>query len=154
MARLERNEPSRWRWRYLCILLGLWLGWVLLIQVRHEEAFIVVHSVADRPVNFIYVNGHEGTNAFAFDGFSVGGGDSSGPYRIEGDTVKIDWLLSVTMAQQEAQRYRAEIHSASLPMPKREEGENNFCVLFLPEKKPVARWAKSCAMELDGIIDR
>lgn len=154
VERMTRKTRSHKRWWLTCFLLVLWSGWSLLINDRHEAASIVVYSVIDRPINFIYVNGHVGNNASAFDGFSVGGGGSAGPYQIEGDTVKIDWLLSVTMAQQEKQVYRAELHSVSLPMPKREEGENDFCVLFLPKEKPAVRWAKRCAIEMDDIVDR
>ncbi|MEL7631877.1 hypothetical protein AAGW04_23205, partial [Pectobacterium aroidearum] len=80
----------RWgRWT-ASILLVLWLGWTFLIQERHGGASIVVHSVIDRPISYVYVNGNMGGNTFAFDGLNSGG-SSAGPYRIEGDTVKIDW---------------------------------------------------------------
>lgn len=151
---ITQKVMSRWGWRFICTLLVLWSGWSLLTKESHGAASIVVHSVVDRPINFIYVNGYAGNNATAFDGFSVGGGGRAGPYRIEGNTVDIDWLLSVTMVQQEELDYRAEPHSVSLPMPEREEGENEFCVLFLPKSKPVVRWAKNCVIEMDDIVDR
>lgn len=88
----------RWgRW-VVSILLVLWLGWTLLIQEHLGGAAIVVHSVIDRPISYVAVNGNVGGNTFVFDGINSGGG-SAGPYRIEGDTVKIDWLLSVTLKQ-------------------------------------------------------
>lgn len=142
----------RWgRW-VVSILLVLWLGWTLLIQEHHGGAAIVVHSVNERPVSYVYVNGNMGSNTFAFDGFNAGGGGSAGPYRISGNTVKIDWLLSTTSKQHE-QGLRPEKHSITLPMPKREKGQNDFCVLILPDNKPTVRWAKSCVVEMDRIVD-
>lgn len=148
-----RDLMPRWNGWLICTLLVCWLGWSLLIKDRHEAAFIIVHSMVDRPINYIYVNGNMGNNASAFDGFSARSGESAGPYRVEGDMVRINWLLSVTMEQQEELAYRPEPHSASLPMPKREEGQNDFCVLFLPDNKPMVLWAKSCAIEMADIVD-
>ncbi|WP_421238300.1 hypothetical protein [Aeromonas jandaei] len=141
----------RWgRW-LSAIVLVLWLGWSFLFQERHGGASIDVGSVMDRPVSYVYVNGKMGSNAFAFDGLNAGGG-SAGPYRIDGDTVKIDWLLSTTQDQLEKDRLRPEKHSITLPMPKREKGQNDFCVLFLPDNKPLIRWANSCVVEMDSIV--
>ncbi|MDY4373437.1 hypothetical protein [Pectobacterium carotovorum] len=142
----------RWgRW-VASILLVLWLGWTFLIQERHGGASIVVHSVIDRPISYVYVNGNMGSNTFAFDGFHAGGGGSAGPYRIEGDTVKIDWELDMTEEQEKA-GLQFEKHTVTLPMPKRDKGQNGFCVLMLPDNKPMVRWAESCVVEMDSIVD-
>ncbi|WP_420064710.1 hypothetical protein [Pectobacterium colocasium] len=142
----------RWgRW-VASILLVLWLGWTFLIQERHGGASIVVHSVIDRPISYVYVNGNMGSNTFAFDGFHAGGGGSAGPYRIEGDTVKIDWELDMTEEQEKA-GLKFEKHTVTLPMPKRDKGQNDFCVLMLPDNKPMVRWAESCVVEMDSIVD-
>ena len=153
MATAAWNLMPRWgRW-LSAIVLVLWLGWTFLLQERHGGASIVVHSVIDRPISYVYVNGKMGSNTFAFDGFSVGGGGRAGPYRIDGDTVKIDWLLSTTLDQQEKEGLRPEKHSVTLPMPKREKGQDDFCVLMLPDNTPMVRWANSCPVELKGIVD-
>lgn len=151
MATAAWDLMPRWgRW-LMGILLVLWLGWAFLLQERHGGASIDVGSVMDRPISYVYVNGKMGSNAFAFDGLNAGGG-SAGPYRIEGDTVKIDWELDMTEEQEKA-GYRFEKHSVTLPMPKREKGQNDFCVLMLPDNKPMVRWAKSCVVELDSTVD-
>ncbi|WP_410454251.1 hypothetical protein [Lonsdalea quercina] len=93
-----------------------------------------------------------GSNTFVFDGINSGGG-SAGPYRIEGDTVKIDWLLSVTLKQQEEQGLHLETHSITLPMPKREKGVNNFYVLFLPDNKVMVRWVGWGVPGMKDVID-
>jgi hypothetical protein len=143
------------RWgRWLAgIALAIWLAWIFLIQERHGGASIVVHSVMNRPITYVYVNGNMGSNTFAFDGFHAGGGGSAGPYRIAGDTVKIDWSLSATLKQREEQGLKTEKHSMTLPMPKREKGQNDFCVLMLPDNTPMVRWARSCIVEMKGIVD-
>ncbi|MEQ9889118.1 hypothetical protein [Pectobacterium zantedeschiae] len=130
---------------------GRWLGWTFLVQERHGGASIVVYSVIDRPISYVYVNGNMGGNTFAFDGLNSGG-SSAGPYRIEGDTVKIDWELDMTEEQEKA-GLQFEKHTVTLPMPKRDKGQNGFCVLMLPDNKPMIRWAESCVVEIDSIVD-
>ncbi|MFM5134355.1 hypothetical protein [Aeromonas rivipollensis] len=123
------------------------------MQERHGGASIVLMSVIDRPISYVYVNGKMGSNTLAFDGFGAGGGGSAGPYRLDGDTVKIDWLLSTTRDQLDKEGLRPEKHSVTLPMPKREKGQDDFCVLMLPDNTPMIRWAHSCPVELDSIVD-
>ncbi|MCS3458813.1 DUF3304 domain-containing protein [Aeromonas sp. BIGb0445] len=142
----------RWgRW-LSAIALVLWLGWTFLLQERHGGASIVVHSVIDRPISYVYVNGKMGSNTFAFDGFSAGGGGSAGPYKIDGDKVKIDWELDMTEEQEKA-GYQFEKHSTILPMPKREKGQNNFHVLFLPDNKVIVRWGGWAEPVMNDVID-
>ncbi|MDF8327826.1 Protein of uncharacterised function (DUF3304) [Aeromonas salmonicida] len=142
----------RWgRW-LSAIVLVLWLGWTFLMQERHGGASIVVHSVIDRPISYVYVNGKMGSNTFAFDGFSAGGGGSAGPYKIDGDTVKIDWELDMTEEQEKA-GYQFEKHSVTLPMPKREKGQNNFHVLFLADNKVMVRWGGWAEPVMNDVID-
>ena len=149
----------RWgRW-LSAIVLVLWLGWTFLLQERHGGAAIVLMSVIVRPISYVYVNGKMGSNTLAFDGFGAGGGGSAGPYKIDGDTVKIDGLLSTTRDQLDKEGLRPEKHSVTLPMPmpmpmpKREKGQDDFCVLMLPDNTPMIRWARSCPVEMDSIVD-
>ncbi|MBW3780820.1 hypothetical protein GL270_06110 [Aeromonas veronii] len=153
MATAAWNLMPRWgRW-LSAIVLVLWLGWTFLLQERHGGASIVLMSVIDRPISYVYVNGKMGSNTLAFDGFGAGGGGSAGPYKIDGDTVKIDWLLSTTREQLDKEGLRPEKHSVTLPMPKRGKGQDDFCVLILPDNTPMIRWAHSCPVELDSIVD-
>ncbi|WP_421308628.1 hypothetical protein [Aeromonas veronii] len=153
MATAAWNLMPRWgRWLSAIVLL-LWLGWTFLLQERHGGASIVLMSVIDRPISYVYVNGKMGSNTLAFDGFGAGGGGSAGPYKIDGDTVKIDWMLSTTREQLDKEGLRPEKHSVTLPMPKRGKGQDDFCVLMLPDNTPMIRWADSCPVELDSIVD-
>ncbi|WP_421320263.1 hypothetical protein [Aeromonas veronii] len=153
MATAAWDLMPRWgRW-LSAIVLVLWLGWTFLLQERHGGASIVLMSVIDRPISYVYVNGKMGSNTLAFDGFGAGGGGSAGPYKIDGDTVKIDWLLSTTREQLDKEGLRPEKHSVTLPMPKRGKGQDDFCVLMLPDNTPMIRWARSCPVELDSIVD-
>ncbi|MBN3194895.1 MULTISPECIES: hypothetical protein [Pectobacterium] len=141
----------RWgRW-LASILLVLWLGWTFLIQERHGGASLVVMSVMDRPISYAYVNGNMGGNTDAFDGRNAGG-KTAGPYRIEGDIVKIDWELDMT-EEQEKSGFQFEKHTITLPMPKREKGQNDFCVLFLPDNKPMIRWTYRCHQDMQDVIN-
>ncbi|KFF63723.1 DUF3304 domain-containing protein [Pectobacterium brasiliense] len=141
----------RWgRWT-ASILLVLWLGWTFLIQERHGGASIVVHSVIDRPISYVYVNGNMGGNTFAFDGLNSGG-SSAGPDRIEGDTVKIAWELDMT-EEQEKSGFQFEKHTITLPMPKREKGQDNFYVLFLPDNQVMVRWVGWGIPGMKDVID-
>ena len=146
-----RSMPRWLRW-FTAMALVLWLGWVFLVQERHGGASIVVNSVMNRPISYVYVNGKMGSNTFAFDGFNAGGGGSAGPYRIEGDTVKIDWELDMTEEQEKA-GYKFEKHTITLPMPKREIGQNNFHVLFLPDNKVMVRWGGWAEPVMSDVID-
>ena len=152
MATAAWDLMPRWgRW-LSAIVLVLWLGWTFLLQERHGGAAIVVMSVMDRPISYVYVNGKMGSNTFAFDGFGAGGGGSAGPYKIDGDTVKIDWELDMTEEQEKA-GYQFEKHSLTLPMPKREKGQNNFHVLFLPDNKVIVRWGGGAEPVMNDVID-
>ncbi|HDX8596613.1 TPA: hypothetical protein RQN60_002953 [Aeromonas dhakensis] len=151
MATAAWDLLPRWgRWLSAIVLLLL-LGWTFLLQERHGGASIVVHSVIDRPISYVYVNGKMGSNTFAFDGLNAGGG-SAGPYRIDGDTVKIDWELDMTEEQEKA-GYQFEKHSLTLPMPRREKGHDNFHVLFLPDNKVIVRWGGWAEPVMNEVID-
>ncbi|MGL6007454.1 hypothetical protein [Aeromonas sobria] len=152
MATAAWNLMPRWGRGSSAIVLVLWLGWTFLLQERRGGASVVLMSVMDRPISYVYVNGKMGSNTFAFDGFGAGGGGSAGPYKIDGDTVKIDWELDMTEEQEKA-GYQFEKHSLTLPMPKRGKGQDDFCVLMLPDNTPMIRWARSCPVEMDSIVD-
>ena len=140
----------RWlRW-FTAMALVLWLGWVFLVQERHGGAALIIMSVMNRPISYVYVNGNMGGNTDAFNGWNVGG-KTAGPYRIEGNTVKIDWELDMTEEQEKA-GYKFEKHTITLPMPKREKGQNDFCVLMLPDNTPMVRWAISCHIDMQDVF--
>ena len=143
----------RWARWVTGIFIVLWLGWSYLFQERHGGASIIIMSVMDRPISYASVNGNMGGNAFAFNGLNVGG-KTAGPYRITGDTVKIDWLLSTTGEQFDKQGLRPEKHTVTLPMPKREKGQNDFCILFLPDNELLIRWAFSCHIDMKDVFDK
>ena len=144
-----RSMPRWLRW-FTAMALVLWLGWVFLVQERHGGAALIIMSVMNRPISYVYVNGNMGGNTDAFNGWNVGG-KTAGPYRIEGNTVKIDWELDMTEEQEKA-GYKFEKHTITLPMPKREKGQNDFCVLMLPDNTPMVRWAISCHIDMQDVF--
>ena len=142
----------RWARWVTGVFVVLWLGWSYLFQERHGGASVIVMSVMDRPVSYASVNGKMGGNTFAFDGLDEGG-KTAGPYSITGDTAKIDWELDMTLEQAKS-GYKFEKHTITLPMPKRIKGQNDFCILFLPDNKPLIRWATSCSLDMDSIVEK
>ncbi|WP_082014522.1 hypothetical protein [Plesiomonas shigelloides] len=144
-----RSMPRWLRW-FTAMALVLWLGWVFLVQERHGGAALIIMSVMNRPISYVYVNGNMGGNTDAFNGWNVGG-KTAGPYRIEGNTVKIDWELDMTEEQEKA-GYKFEKHTITLPMPKREKGQSDFCVLMLPDNTPMVRWAISCHIDMQDVF--
>jgi len=143
----------RWTRWMTGVFVVLWLGWSYLFQERHGGASVIVMSVMDRPVSYASVNGKMGGNTFAFDGLNEGG-KIAGPYDITGDTAEIEWLLSTTGEQFDKQGLRPEKHTITLPMPKRAKGQNDFCVFFLPDNKPLIRWASSCALDMKRVVEK
>ncbi|MEL7631439.1 hypothetical protein AAGW04_20925, partial [Pectobacterium aroidearum] len=62
-------------------------------------------------------------------------------------------LLSATLKQQEEQGLLPEKHTITLPMPKREKGQDNFYVLFLPDNQVMVRWVGWGIPGMKDVID-
>lgn len=96
---------------------------------------LIIHSEIDRPVLGFSVNGVAGSNAFAY-----GGGGSTCCGSITGDKAEVIWTLSTTRAQYDA-GLRKETRRLTLPLPKREWGENYLHVYFLPDDNVYLWWS-------------
>ncbi|MGL5678738.1 MAG: hypothetical protein ACRDC2_03895, partial [Plesiomonas shigelloides] len=57
-----------------------------------------------------------------------------------------------TLEQLEKEGMKPEKHTITLPMPKREKGQNDFCVLMLPDNTPMVRWAISCHIDMQDVF--
>ncbi|EPD3814612.1 DUF3304 domain-containing protein, partial [Cronobacter dublinensis] len=93
-------------------------------------------SELDRPVLEFSVNGVAGSNASAH-----GGGGATCCGSISGDNAEVTWTLSTTRAQYDA-GLRKETRRIVMPLPKREWGEDNLHVHFLPGDKVLLGWSK------------
>ncbi|WP_076722266.1 DUF3304 domain-containing protein, partial [Cronobacter sakazakii] len=97
---------------------------------------LIIHSDLDRPVLGFSVNGVAGSNASTH-----GGGGATCCGSIEGKTAEVIWTLSTTRAQYDA-GMRKETRRVVIPLPKREWGEDNLHVHFLPGDKVLLGWSK------------
>lgn len=132
---------ARWgRWIRGALLLPvvIYLGWSVWAAVWGSPSgpvTLIIHSEIDRPVLGFSVNGVAGSNAFAY-----GGGGSTCCGSITGDKAEVIWTLSTTRAQYDA-GLRKETRRLTLPLPKREWGENYLHVYFLPDDNVYLWWS-------------
>ena len=129
---------GRWIWGTLLLPVVIYLGWSVWAAVWGSPSgpvTLIIHSEIDRPVLGFSVNGVAGSNAFAY-----GGGGSTCCGSITGDKAEVIWTLSTTRAQYDA-GLRKETRRLTLPLPKREWGENYLHVYFLPDDNVYLWWS-------------
>ncbi|EAN4681861.1 DUF3304 domain-containing protein [Salmonella enterica] len=130
---------GRWVWRTLIAIPVLVVLWNIGQSVWGGPSggvILVIHSEIDRPILGFSVNGVAGANAFA-----NGGGSTTCCGDVSGDKAEVIWTLSTTGPQYEA-GLREEVRHKTLPLPKREWGENYLHVHFLPDDKVLLGWSK------------
>lgn len=129
---------GRWIWGALLLPVVIYLGWSVWAAVWGSPSgpvTLIIHSEIDRPVLGFSVNGVAGSNAFAY-----GGRGSTCCGSITGDKAEVIWTLSTTRAQYDA-GLRKETRRLTLPLPKREWGENYLHVYFLPDDNVYLWWS-------------
>lgn len=85
---------------------------------------LVIHSEIDRPIRGFSVNGVAGADASA-----NGGGSTTCCGDVSGETAEVIWTVDYSLAQYKA-GIRTEVHHKTLPLPKREWGEDFLHVHF------------------------
>ncbi|MEW7312487.1 DUF3304 domain-containing protein [Buttiauxella gaviniae] len=147
LSRLEKTDAAlhrfwaRWcRWLFggLILLALAWclnLAWAVFYGPPTGGVALIIHSELDRPILGFSVNGVAGGNAFAH-----GGGKLTCCGSISGDTAEVIWTLSTTRAQYDA-GLRKETRHKTMPLPKREWGEDNLHVHFLPNDEVKLGWS-------------
>ncbi|EPD3815211.1 DUF3304 domain-containing protein [Cronobacter dublinensis] len=147
-TRLEKIDAAvnrgyaRWgKWIWLGLSLPVvfyaaWLLWASIWGPPTGAVTLIIHSELDRPVLEFSVNGVAGSNASAH-----GGGGATCCGSISGDNAEVTWTLSTTRAQYDA-GLRKETRRIVMPLPKREWGEDNLHVHFLPGDKVLLGWSK------------
>ncbi|WP_376780193.1 DUF3304 domain-containing protein, partial [Stutzerimonas nitrititolerans] len=103
---MNRLHSLQTRWRALSPLhkgllqLLLWgtlvVAYVIWQALRMPGAALYVHNHTDRPIFSYFINDNWGGNAFAH-----GGGKHTCCWRIEGETLKVEWIKSMTRTQYE-----------------------------------------------------
>jgi hypothetical protein len=92
-------------------------------------------NYTDRPILSFWINDFWGGNLFA-----MGGGGVMCCQRIEGETVRVSWILSRT-GEQFRQGVQKENHEVILPLPRRKRGDVYLHVRFLPKNIVELKWS-------------
>ncbi|MCA8671726.1 DUF3304 domain-containing protein [Escherichia coli] len=130
---------GRWVWRMLIavpVLVVLWNIGQAVWGGPRGGVILEIHSEIDRPILGFSVNGVAGANAFA-----NGGGSITCCGDVSGDTAEVIWTLDMTH-EQYLKGMRLEKRNKTLPLPKREWGENYLHVHFMPGDKVLLGWSK------------
>jgi len=116
-------------WGALAVALVIWQA------LRMPGAALYVHNHTDRPIFSYFVNDSWGGNASAH-----GGGKHTCCWRIEGETLKVEWILDVTPEQIE-QGLEEETLTLELPNPPRQRGDRYLHVHFFPGDQIRLAWS-------------
>ena len=130
---------GHWVWRTLIVVPVLVVLWNIGQAVwggPRGGVILEIHSEIDRPILGFSVNGVAGANAFA-----NGGGSTTCCGDVSGDTAEVIWTLDMTH-EQYLKGMRLEKRNKTLPLPKREWGENYLHVHFMPGDKVLLGWSK------------
>lgn len=136
---------GKWVWAAILasvIIYGGYSFWASIWGPPMGPVTLVIHSEIDRPIRGFSVNGVAGANASARDKnnpYGSDGGKSTCCGNISGKTAKVIWTVDYTLAQYKA-GLQTEVHEVSVPMPKRQWGENYLHVYFLSENKVKLWW--------------
>lgn len=133
---LTLAPPVRWT---LIILFYLSLiGAYLLWQYQRPSGVALYgHNHTDRPIFSYWVNDKWGGNAAA-----NGGGGVVCCSRIEGNSLKIIWILDVT-PEQVNQGLQEERNEIDLPNPPSQRGDRYLHVHFFPGNQVRLAWSSS-----------
>ncbi|MCB2253913.1 DUF3304 domain-containing protein [Pseudomonas chlororaphis] len=138
-------QSLRKRWKSLSglqkTLINL-VAWGALIAAyfiwqysRMPGAALYAHNHTDRPIFSYFINDNWGGNAAA-----NGGGGMTCCWRIEGATLKVDWIKSMTRTQHE-QGAKEETLSIEIPNPPRQRSDRYLHVHFFPGDQVRLAWS-------------
>ena len=138
-----RNLLSPVRWTLIILFYLALIGGYLLWQYqRPAGAALYGHNHTDRPIFSYWVNDIWGGNAFA-----NGGGGVVCCSRVEGDTLKVVWIVSLTKTQK-TQGLQEERHEMDIPNPPRLRQDDTLHVHFLPDNQVRLAWNRSASSPL------
>lgn len=113
------------RWPLIILFyLSLIGGYLFRQYQRPGGAALYEHNHTDRPIFSYWVNDKWGGNAGA-----NGGGKITCCWKIQGDTLKIVWIVSRSKAQAE-QGLQEERHDLEIPNPPRQRTDDTLHVRF------------------------
>ncbi|EOL8985708.1 hypothetical protein ACM92P_000175 [Cronobacter dublinensis] len=138
---------GKWIWLGLSlpvVIYAAWLVWASIWGPPTGAVALIIHSELDRPILEFSVNGVAGGNAFVRDKTNINasdGGKLTCCGIVKGDTAEVIWTLDITH-EQYLKGMRLETRRIVMPLPKRQWGEDNLHVHFLPGDKVLLGWSK------------
>ncbi|WMJ02809.1 DUF3304 domain-containing protein [Pseudomonas chlororaphis subsp. aurantiaca] len=130
--RLSGRQKTLIHW---LVLVALVAGYFIWQYSRMPGAALYGHNHTDRPIFSYFVNDNWGGNTAA-----NGGGGVTCCWRIEGKTLKVDWILDVT-PEQIKQGLEEETLSIEVPNPPRKRTDDTLHVHFLPGNQVRLAWS-------------
>ncbi|UCR84815.1 DUF3304 domain-containing protein [Pseudomonas chlororaphis] len=124
--RLSGRQKTLIHWLVLAALVASYFIWQ---YSRMPGAALYGHNHTDRPIFSYFVNDNWGGN-----------GGMTCCWRIEGKTLKVDWILDVT-PEQIKQGLEEETLSIEVPNPPRQRGDRYLHVHFFPGDQVRLAWS-------------
>ncbi|WP_082934410.1 MULTISPECIES: DUF3304 domain-containing protein [Pseudomonas] len=147
----DARRRRTWRRRQIALgVLALVLSYAapkIYSLLRTPGAMLTSENHTDRPITFFWVNDLGGGNLFA-----MGSGGVICCQRIEGETVRVSWILGRT-GEQLRNGVQKENHEAILPLPRRERGDDFLHVRFLPGNIVELKWSPNLISPFDPVPD-
>lgn len=131
------HDLNKWQKALVNVLLlaFVFVAYIVWQYNRMPGAALYVHNETDRPIFSYFVNDNWGGNAAA-----NGGGGMTCCWRIEGETLKVQWIKGRTGAQLE-QGIKKETISLLVPNPPRTRGDRYLHVHFFPGDQVRVAWS-------------
>jgi hypothetical protein len=112
----------------LTALVIIWFVWGMVFNTS-KSGSLVGYNHTDRPLGRYFVDGNYGGN-----------GGTTCCWSFRGDTIEVEWILSVT-GEQHRQGLEIERHSLNLSMPAYSRDDQYLHVHFLPNNQVELAWS-------------
>jgi hypothetical protein len=133
-----RRKRTWRRSRIVLAVLGLLLSYAtpkIIDLFRTPGAMLTSENYTDRPIFSFWINDFWGGNMAA-----MGDGGIMCCRRIEGEAVRVSWIVSITEVQFK-QGMREEEHEVTLPLPRQNRTDRYLHVRFLPGNLVELKWS-------------
>lgn len=146
----ERQKRTWRRRRIALVLLALLLCYAtprIIGLLRTPGAMLTSENLTDRPIFSFWINDFWGGNISA-----IGSGGVTCCQRIEGQTVRASWIVSLT-EEQFNNGLRQEEHEAILPLPQQKRTDRYLHVRFLPGNVVELKWSPNLDNPFDAALE-
>nr|WP_258014218.1 DUF3304 domain-containing protein [Pseudomonas asplenii] len=144
----DARRKRTWRRRQIAVaLLALLISYAtpkIIDLFRTPGAMLTSENHTDRPIFSFWVNDFWGGNMAA-----LGDGGIMCCRRVEGEAVRVSWIVSIT-EDQFRQGMRQEEHEVTLPLPLQKRTDRYLHVRFLPKNIVELKWSPSLDSPFDS----